>query len=85
MISSPMQPTRRYGLGTANWHTGEPVVITRAHKRRREAAELLGALLARHPHETIYVAKAQCQHEDDVVGAVLRGAAGRLVLLYLPT
>jgi putative transposase len=54
MIPTPMQPTRRYGLGAVNWHTGESLVITRHHKRRREVAEL-------------------------------RGAAGRLVLLYLPT
>ena len=25
MIPTPMQPTRRYGLGAANWHTGETV------------------------------------------------------------
>lgn len=86
MISSPMQPTRRYGLGAANWHSGETVVITRPHKRRREVAELLEALLARHPHETVYVAWDNANtHEDDEVEAVLRGAAGRLVLLYLPT
>lgn len=86
MISSPMQPTRRYGLGAANWHTGETVVITRPHKRRRDVAELLKALLARHRTETIYVAWDNAKtHEDDEVEAVLRGAAGRLVLLYLPT
>jgi DDE superfamily endonuclease len=59
MIPTPMQPTRRYGLGAVNWHTGETVVLTRQHKRRREIAEVLEALL--------------------------RGAAGRLILLYLPT
>lgn len=86
MISTPRQPTRRYGLGAVNWHTGATVVITRAHKRRREVAELLEALLAKHPTETVHVAWDNANtHEDDEVEAVLRGAAGRLVLLYLPT
>ena len=86
MIPTPMQPTRRYGLGAVNWHTGETVVLTRPRKRRREVAELLEALLVQHPHETVYVAWDNAStHEDEEVEAVLRGAAGRLVLLYLPT
>lgn len=86
MIPTPMQPTRRYGLGAVNWHSGETVVLTRPHKRRREVAELLEAILAKHPTETVYVAWDNAStHEDDEVEAVLRGAAGRLVLLYLPT
>jgi transposase len=86
MIPTPAQPTRRYGLGAVDWHSGEAVVITRRRKRRREVAELLEALLARHPRGTVYVAWDNAStHEDDEVEAVLRGAAGRLVLLYLPT
>ena len=86
MIPTPAQPTRRYGLGAVDWHSGEAVVITRRHKRRREVAELLEALLARHPRGTIYVAWDNAgTHEDEEVEAVLRGAAGRLVFLYLPT
>ena len=86
MIPTPAQPTRRYGLGAVDWHSGEAVVITRRHKRRREAAELLEALLARHPRGTVYVAWDNAStHMDEEVEAVLRGAAGRLVLLYLPT
>lgn len=86
MIPTPMQPTRHYGLGAVNWHTGETVVITRPHKRRREVAELLEALLAKHRRETVYVAWDNANtHGEDEVEAVLRGAAGRLVLLYLPT
>ncbi|WP_457105683.1 IS630 family transposase [Methylobacterium sp. P5_C11] len=86
MIPTPMQPTRRYGLGAVSWHSGETVVLTRPHKRRREVAELLEAILAKHPTETVYVAWDNAStHEDDEVEAVLRGAAGRLVLLYLPT
>ena len=86
MIPTPMQPTRRYGLGAVNWHSGETVVLTRHHKRRREVAELLEAILAKHPTETVYVAWDNAStHEDDEVEVVLRGAAGRLVLLYLPT
>jgi len=86
MIPTPAQPTRRYGLGAVDWHSGEAIVITRRRKRRREVAELLEALLARHPRGTVYVAWDNANtHEDDEVEAVLRGAAGRLVLLYLPT
>ena len=55
MIPTPMQPTRRYGLGAVNWHTGETLVITRHHKRRREVAELLQVLLDHHPDKTVYV------------------------------
>jgi transposase len=85
-VPTPMQPTRRYGLGAVNWHSGETVVITRRHKRRREVAELLEALLSKHPGETVYVAWDNAStHEDDEIEAVLRGAAGRLVLLSLPT
>ena len=86
MIPTPTQPTRRYGLGAVNWHTGETVVITRHRKRRREVAQLLETLLERHRHETVYVTWDNANtHEDEEVEAVLRAAAGRLVLLYLPT
>jgi hypothetical protein len=53
MIPTPMQPTRRYGLGAVDWQSGQTVVLTRPHKRRREVAELLEALLAKHPTETV--------------------------------
>ena len=47
---------------------------------------MLEALLARHPRGRVTVAwDNPSTHEDDGVEAVLRGAAGRLVLLYLPT
>jgi putative transposase len=86
MIPTPAQPTRRYGLGAVDWHSGETVVITRRHKRRHEVAELLEELLVRHPRGTVYVACDNATtHEEDEVEAVLRGAAGRLILLYLPT
>lgn len=86
MIPTPAQPTRRYGRGAVNWFTGETVVITRLHKRRREVADLLETLLHRHRHATVYVAWDNANtHEDDEIEAVRRGAAGRLVLLYLPT
>jgi len=56
------------------------------HKRRREIAHLLEALLERHPKETIYVVWDNVNtHEDDEVEEVVRAAAGHLVLLYLPT
>ncbi len=85
-IPTPMQPTRRYGLGAANWHTGEAVVLVRRRKRRREIAELLQALVDKHPTERVYVAWDNAgTHQDDEVETVVRAAAGRLVLLYLPT
>jgi transposase len=85
-IPTPARPTRRYGLGAVDRRSGEAVVLTRRRKRRREVAELLEALLARHPRGTIHVAWDNAStHEDEEVEAVPRGAAGRLVLLYLPT
>ena len=86
MIPTPAQPKKRYGLGAVNYHTGETVVLIRQRKRRRETAALLQTLLDRHPTGTIYAAwDTASTHEDDAVEAVVRGAAGRLVLLYLPT
>lgn len=86
MIPTPGQPHRRYGIGAVNYHTGESVVLLRRRKRRKEIAELLEALLAKHPTGTVYVAWDNAStHEDDEVEAVVRAAAGRMVLLYLPT
>lgn len=86
MIPTPRQPYKRYGLGAVNYHTGETVVIFRQRKRRQEVAQLLEAILHRHPHETVYVAwDNSSTHEDNEVEAVVRAAAGRLILLYLPT
>jgi putative transposase len=86
MLPTPKQPTRRYGLGAADWHTGETVVLVRRRKRRREIAELLQALVDKHPHERVDVPWDNSgTHQDAEVAAVRRAAAGRLVLLYLPT
>lgn len=86
MIPTPHQAYKRYGIGGVNYHTGESVVIVRRRKRRREIAAFLELLLEKHPHETIYVAWDNANiHQDDEVEAVLRGAAGRLILMYLPT
>ena len=86
MIPTPAQPTRHYGIGAVNYHTGETVVLIKPHKRRQEIAELLQALVDKHPIGTIYVAWDNANtHQDDEVEVVVRGAAGRLVLLYLPT
>jgi transposase len=86
MIPTPGQPKKHYGIGAVNYHTGETVVIIRRRKRRREIAELMTALLDKHPDETIYLAWDNAStHEDDEVEAVVRSAAGQLVLLYLPT
>lgn len=86
MIPTPGQPTRHYGIGAVNYYTGETEVIFRRRKRRREIAELLRRLLDKHPTGTLYVAWDNAStHQDDDIEAVVRGAAGRLVLLYLPT
>lgn len=86
MIPTPRQPYKRYGLGAVNYHTGETVVLFRRRKRRKEVAELLQTLVDKHPTGTIFVALDNAStHQDDEVEAVLRGAAGRLILLYLPT
>jgi transposase len=86
MIPTPGQAYRRYGLGAVNYSTGETVVLFRQRKRRREVAELLQALLDRHPTETVYVAWDNSgTHQAKEVEAVVRSAAGRLILLYLPT
>ena len=85
MIPTPAQPKKRYGIGAVNYHTGETVVLIRRRKRRRETAELLEALLEKHPTGRVYVAWDNSNaHEDDEVEAMLRGAAGRVILLYLP-
>ena len=86
MIPTPRQPARRYGIGAVDYHTGETVVLFERRERRREIAKLLEALVAKHPTGTIYVAWDNADtHQDDEVEAVVRAAAGRLVLLYLPT
>lgn len=86
MIPTPRQPTKHYGIGGVNYHSGETVVIFRRRKRRPQIAEFLQHLLDAHPQETIYVAWDNVNtHQDDEVEAVVRSAAGRLVLMYLPT
>ena len=69
-----------------NDHTGETVVLFRLHKRRREIAELLQALVDKHPTGTIYVAwdNASMQEEEEIEGVVW-AAAGRLVVWSVPT
>ena len=61
-------------------------MLFRRRKRRQEIAELLAALVDRHPKGTLYVAWDPADtHEDDEIQELVRAAAGRLVLLYLPT
>jgi transposase len=86
MSPTPAQPRKPYGIGAVDYHRGQAVVRIRRHKRRREVAGLLAALLAKHPTGTAYVAWDTAPTHDDEDGeAVARGAAGRLVLWYLPT
>ncbi len=85
MIATPGQPKKHYGLGAVNYHTGETVVVFKRRKRRREVAELLHMLVDKHPSGTLFVAWDNADtHQADEVEAGVRGAAGRLVLLYLP-
>ena len=85
-IPTPGQPTRRYGIGAVDYHSGETLVLIRRRKRRKEIAELLEALVEKHPNKTVYVAWDNAStHEDHEVEAVVRAAAGPLILLYLPT
>ena len=86
MIPTPHQQKKHYGIGAVNYHTGQVVALIRPRKRRQEIAELLQTLLDMHPTETIYVAWDNASmHQDNEIEALLRAAAGRLVLLYLPT
>lgn len=85
-IPTPGQERRAYGIGTVNYHTGETVMITRKHKRKPDIADMLRALLARHVTGTIFLALDNSPtHFGDDIDAVVHGANGRLVLLYLPT
>ena len=86
MIPTPGQPKKHYGIGGVNYHTGETVLLIRKRKRRLEVAEFLQTLLDKHPDQIIYVAwDNYICHLDNEIEAVVRGAAGRLILLYLPT
>lgn len=86
MIQTPKQPKKNYGIGAVNYHTGETVVIFCRRKRRPQIAEFLQTLVDKHPNETVYVAWDNVNtHEGDEVEAIVRSAAGRLVLMYLPT
>jgi transposase len=86
MSPIPAQPTQHYGIGAVTYQTGQTVVLVRRHTRRRAIAALLSALLDRHPTRTVDIAWDNARTpEDDEVEAVVRGATGRLVLLYQPT
>ena len=56
MIPTPAQPTKHYGIGAVDYYTGETVVLVKRRTRRKEIAELLDALVEKHPTGTIYVA-----------------------------
>jgi putative transposase len=86
MIPTPGQPNKHYGIGAVNYHSGQTVVITRKRKTREQIAQLLELLLLQHPSQTIYLAWDNADtHSGGQVDQIVRAAAGRLVLLYLPT
>jgi putative transposase len=73
-------------MGAVHSHIGETVVLCKTHQRCREIAALLHALLEQPPEEIVYGAWDNANTQEDAeVEAVVRSAAGRLVLLYLPT
>jgi len=86
MVPTPGQPKKRYGIGAVNYHTGDTVVMTQKRKRREQIVELLEKLVEKHPKEKVYVAWDNADtHSGGKVEEVVRAAAGRLILLYLPT
>lgn len=86
MIPTPGQPTRHYGIGAVNYHSGQTVVMLEKRKKREQIALLLEVLLAKNPSKRVYVAWDNADtHSGGKVEEVVRAAAGRLVLLYLPT
>ena len=86
MIQTPGSPKRCYGIGAVNYWSGETVVLFRPRKRRSEIAELLLALLEKHPSQVVYVAWDNASsHSQGEVAEVVLAAQGRLRLLYLPT
>jgi putative transposase len=86
MIPTPGQPTKHYGIGAVNYHSGQTLVLTQKHKKREQIALLLEQLLDQHPKQIVYVAWDNVYtHSGGKVEEVVRAAAGRLVLLYLPT
>ena len=86
MIPTPGQERRAYGIGAVNYHTGETVMVTRAHKRKPDSADMLRHLVARHTTGTIFlVLDNSPTHFGGPIDEVVREAHGRLVLLYLPT
>jgi hypothetical protein len=50
MIPTPAQPTKHYGIGAVDYHTGETVVLLKRHKRRQEIAELCRSAVGETPH-----------------------------------
>ena len=49
MIPTPGKPKKHCGLGAVNYHMGETIVLFRRRRYRREVAELLQALVDKHP------------------------------------
>jgi transposase len=86
MIPTPGQPTRHYGIGAVNYHSGQTVVLIQKRKKREQIALLLEELLAKNADKKVYVAWDNADtHRGGKVEEMVRAAAGRLVLLYLPT
>lgn len=86
MIPTPGQPKKHYGIGAVNYHSGETVVMIQKRKKREQIAELLERLLDKHANKVVYVAWDNADtHSGGKIEEIVRAAAGRLTLLYLPT
>src|SRR5260221_12951644 len=77
MIPTPGQTDKYYGIGAVNYHTGETVVQFHRRKRREEIAQLLEALVEKHPTGPIYVAWDNAgTHEDNAGGSRSTSSSG---------
>ena len=86
MILTPGQPSKYDGLGAVNSHTGATVVPIRRRKQRRSVAVRLQTLVDKHPTGTLEIAWDNADLYDEAeVAAAVRTAAGRSVLLSLPS
>lgn len=86
MIPTPGQPDKYYRDRGGELSHGRKLRAVSPPQASPGGGTVVGSLGREHPTGTIYVAWNNADtHEDDEVEAVVRAAAGCLVLLYLPT
>jgi hypothetical protein len=86
LMPTPGPPSTRSGLGAVTSQTGETVGLFRRRKRRQEVAARVQAPVDQHPTGPVDATgdHAATQAAEEVE-ALVRAAAGRLVLLSGPT